>query len=77
MCECSVCVRRRRVCVPGGGGGGPYLVLLLRKLKHMQSRTHSSPRHTPTMMPVTACTSSSVRPPQQNRINNVSNMSNR
>ena len=49
--------------------GEPYLVLLLRKLKHMQSRTHSSPRHTPTMMPVTAWTSSSVRP--QHRMNNI------
>lgn len=38
----------------------PYLDLLFRKLKHMQRRMHISPRHTPTMMPVTAWMSSSV-----------------
>lgn len=33
--------------------GGTYLCLLLRKLAHMQKRMQSSPRQTPTMIPVT------------------------
>lgn len=44
-----------------------YLALPLRKLTHIQRRMLSSPRHTPTMMPVTAWMSSSIENREQPR----------
>lgn len=44
-----------------------YLALPLRKLTHIQRSMLSSPRHTPTMMPVTAWMSSSIENREQPR----------
>lgn len=62
----------QKYCSSTGTLESTYLDLPLRKLKHMQRRMHISPRHTPTMMPVTAWMSSSVRTSEHMENKNIS-----